>query len=144
MHTGQGFGSRLKLNLIVSIDTECDKGENWNTRHPLSFSNILKGVSDRLQPIFERYSIRPTYLLSPEVIRNSNCVRIFSSLGNNVELGTHFHAEFVEPQSELNAMRTEAFQSDFLPDIEYVKQINLTNNMPLPAPHMAIIPVFPR
>jgi len=118
---------RMKIHLIVSLDTECDKGDGWNTIYPLSFSNIMEGIPNQLAPLWDHFEIRPTFLLSPEVIGNADCASLFRSFGRNVELGTHLHAEFIEPCCNPNALRTEAFQSDYPPDVEYAKLRNLTN-----------------
>ena len=116
----------MKINLIVSLDTECDKGPKWLVRQPLQFTNITQGVPDRLQPLFERLGIKPTYLLSPEILRDEASMRVFGALKGQVELGTHLHAEFIEPQANFQSDNTSAFQSDFAPEIEKEKLINLT------------------
>ncbi|WP_162919996.1 polysaccharide deacetylase family protein [Hanstruepera ponticola] len=115
-----------KIYLSVTIDTECDKGAKWRVKQPLSFINIYNGVVKNLQPIFEKYNVKATYLLSPEVIQDSKSVEIFKSFGNKVELGTHLHSEFIEPEANFNADNTKHYQSDFKPDIEKEKLKNLT------------------
>ncbi len=115
-----------KTILIISLDTECDKGPGWKVRQPLSFKNIIEGVPERLQPLFEEFGIKPTYLLSPEVLKNDECVSLFQSLDGSVELGTHLHAEFIEPEATPLADKTDAFQSDFTPEVEFEKLRNLT------------------
>lgn len=114
------------VKLIVSLDTECDKGPGWKVRQPLSFTNITQGVPERLQPLFELFGIKPTYLLSPEVLKDDACVEIFRSLKGRAELGTHLHAEFIDPYPDWGADNTNAFQSDFPPNIELQKLKNLT------------------
>jgi len=116
-----------KVSLIVSLDTECDKGPDWKIRQPLSFLNITEGIPVRLQPLFESYNIKPTYLLSPEVIRDEECVQLFTSIGNKVELGTHLHAEFIAPDANYMSDKTIAFQSDYDVEIERAKLTNLTS-----------------
>jgi len=114
------------VKLIVSLDTECDKGPAWKVRQPLSFLNIVEGIPDRLQPLFEKYGIKPTYLLSPEILKDDACVEIFRSLEGRAELGTHLHAEFIDPYPDWSTDNTNAFQSDFPPKIEFQKLKNLT------------------
>ena len=116
----------MKIYLFVTLDTECDKGPNWKVRQPLSFNNILEGVPERLQPLFEKYGIKPTYLLSPEVLKNEACVSLFKNLGAKVELGTHLHSEFIEPFDSPETETTESFQNEFEPDVEFEKLKNLT------------------
>jgi len=117
--------NQMKIYLIVSIDTECDKG--WRVRQPLQFKNILEGIPKRLQPLFEKYNIKPTYLLSPEVLINDACVDLFKSLNGSVEFGTHLHAEFIEPDLQLNAEYTNSSQSELSSEIEFEKLKNLTD-----------------
>lgn len=116
----------MRARLVVSLDTECDKGPKWRVRHPLRFGNVLEGVPRRLQPLFDRHGVRPTYLLSPEVLRDDACVALFRDLDGRAELGTHLHAEFIEPRASMDAERTDAFQGELPPFVEYEKLLNLT------------------
>ncbi len=86
-----------KIYLCVSIDCECDKGPGWKTRKPLSFAAITTGIAERLQPLFRRHGAKPTYLLSPEVIRDPASVEALTAIASECELGTHLHGEFAEP-----------------------------------------------
>lgn len=117
----------MRIHLTVTLDTECDRFPDWEVRQPLSFLNILEGVPDRLQPLFERYAVKPTYLLSPEIIQDDACVELFKSLVDRAELAAHLHAEFIEPQADRAARRTPAFQCDYSPEIEQAKLRNLTD-----------------
>ena len=116
----------MKARLAISLDTECDKGPEWRVRRPLAFRNVVEGVPERLQPLFERHGIRPTYLLSPVVLRDDASVTLFRDLDGSAELGTHLHAEFIEPRASMDAERTEAFQGELPPFVEYGKLLNLT------------------
>jgi hypothetical protein len=116
----------MRARLAVSLDTECDKGPKWLVHRPLRFRNVLEGVPERLQPLFDRHGVRPTYLLSPEVIRDDACAGLFRGLEGRAELGTHLHAEFIEPRAAMEAERTDAFQGDLPPLVEYEKLLNLT------------------
>src|SRR5512147_36688 len=82
--------------MAVSIDVECDKDERWAVRRPLTFKGVHEGIGERLTPLFAEYGVRPTYLLSPEVIRDGACADLFREL-QDCELGTHLHPEFVLP-----------------------------------------------
>jgi hypothetical protein len=84
------------LIVAVSIDVECDKDERWVVRRPLTFRGVEEGIGERLVSLFDEYHVRPTYLLSPEVIRNDGCAEMFKGL-QGCELGTHLHPEFVYP-----------------------------------------------
>lgn len=114
-----------KVLLVLSIDTECDKGPAWKTQFPLSFRGVEDAIGKRLQPLFENYGVVPTYLLSPEVIRDSASVDYLGSL-KQVELGTHLHAEFIEPDANFNAEVTASIQALLDPEIERRKLQNLT------------------
>jgi hypothetical protein len=117
---------KVKLNLIVSIDTECDKGPAWKIKRPITFNNILEGIPNRLQPLFDTYEIKPTYLISPEVLLDEGCVGLFRSYGNRIELGTHLHPEFIEPCADWAVDIASSVQRDLAPEDEYNKLLNLT------------------
>lgn len=106
--------------LCVTIDTECDKGEAWKVRRPLAFRGIHDGVARRLQPLFAHFGAKPTYLLSPEVMRDDASVALFRSLASGVELGTHLHGELAEPDA-FEPEVTSVFQRDYAPDVERAK-----------------------
>lgn len=115
-----------KVYLIVSIDTECDKGPGWEIQKPMSFTNIYDGIPKVLTPLFDRYKIKPTYLLSPEIIDDSSSVQVLQELENK-ELGTHLHGEFVEPQSKMDTGRTKIPQLYYSESVEQHKLKNLTD-----------------
>jgi len=116
----------MKVRLAVTLDTECDKGPEWRVRRPLAFRNVWEGVAERLQPLFERHGVKPTYLLSPEVLRDDRSIEMFRALDGRVELGTHLHAEFIEPRAAMDSDRTETFQGALPPFVEYEKLFHLT------------------
>jgi hypothetical protein len=112
--------------LCVSIDTESDKGRGWRSRRPMSFEGITDGVVKRLHPLFERFGAKPTYLLSPEVLRDEACVETFRKLLPSSELGAHLHGEYAEPAA-FEPEVTTAFQRDYTPDVERQKLTYLTD-----------------
>ena len=116
--------------MSVTIDTECDKSPDWSNSNPLTFKSILDGVPNKLQPLFQTYGIKPTYFLSPEVIQDKDSARIFQSIQEECELGTHLHADFIEPMKtadNFDGMHSDAFQTEFSPSIEFQKLDNLTS-----------------
>ncbi len=115
-----------KIFFIISVDTECDKGPNWGIKHPLSFKNVIEGIPERLEPLFERFHIKTTYLISPEVLMDEGSLRVIQSLAKRAELGTHMHTEFIDPYAHWCAERTDSFQQDFSPQIEFQKICSLT------------------
>lgn len=112
--------------LCVSIDTECDKGKGWLTKRPMSFDGVHEGIVNRLQPLFARHGAKPTYLVSPEVLREPRCVEALGKLEGSCELGTHLHGEYAEPGAS-DPARTRAFQRDYPPEIERAKLTYLTD-----------------
>ena len=80
--------------VAVSIDVECDKNERWDVHLPLSFRGVEEGIGSCLTPLFGDYGVRPTYLLSSEVIRHEESADLLRA-ARSCELGTHLHPEFV-------------------------------------------------
>ena len=63
----------------------------------MRFDNITQGINTFLTPLFERYGVRPTYLLSPEVMEHAPSVAALRAIPH-AQLGTHLHAEYCDPQ----------------------------------------------
>ncbi len=113
--------------LVITIDTECDKGENWRIKKPLSFIGIYKGVGEYLQGLFSNLGIKPTYLISPEVMRDHKSVKILlDAKKEGSELGTHLHGEFIEPNMRPNATSTSEYAHNYSDEMEFQKLKNLT------------------
>ncbi len=112
--------------LVLSIDAECDKDQNWNVKRPMSFTNIISGIPQRLTPLFGKYKIKPTYLISPEVLNDEDSVSLLKSM-KNCELGTHLHCEFIDPDANFNSITTLRTQNTLTYEIEYKKISNLTD-----------------
>jgi hypothetical protein len=112
--------------LCVSIDTECDKGPEWRSRRPMSFEGVHVGIVQRLQPLFSSYGAKPTYLVSPEVLRDEQCAQELKSLGAACELGAHLHGEYAEPGAWEPEV-TRDFQRDYEGEIEKRKLTYLTD-----------------
>ena len=114
-----------KIFFLVTIDTECDKGAKWHIQYPLSFNNIYEGIPKVLSPLFGEYNIRPTYLLSPEILYDEKSIQVLLN-EKNVELGTHLHAEFIEPEIMEKPTATFLTQVELRKKVEEEKLINLT------------------
>jgi hypothetical protein len=112
--------------LAVTIDCECDKDARWRSRSPLAFDGVREGVGRRLAPLFRAYGAKPTYLLSPEVLRDAESVEVFASQGTGAELGTHLHGEYAEPGA-FEPEVASAFQRDYPAEIERAKLAYLTD-----------------
>ena len=65
----------------------------------MGFAGIHDGVRKRLHPLFLSMGAKPTYLLSPEIMRDEACVDVFRSIEHESELGTHLHGEYAEPDA---------------------------------------------
>lgn len=115
---------KKRVYIVVSIDTECDKDPNWEIPQPMQFKNltIQKAV---LGPLYDKYKIKPTYLLSPEILKYEECVNIFKEF-ESIELGTHLHEEFVAPDENMLSKRTKNIQGDLSLEVEQAKMRNLT------------------
>lgn len=112
--------------LCVSVDTECDKGEGWRTQRPLAFAGVRQGIGERLQPLFARFGAKPTYLVSPEVLRDEASVEVLRRCEPSCELGVHLHGEFVEPHA-FEPDVTRAFQRHYPPAVERAKATAATD-----------------
>ena len=114
-----------EVRLAVTIDTECDKGSDWKTRFPLGFRSVTEGIRERLTPLFREHGVRPTYLLSPEILRDDASVATLAAL-DDCELGTHLHGEFIEPEADFAAPVTSTPQIAYSREVERAKLRNLT------------------
>jgi glycosyltransferase involved in cell wall biosynthesis len=115
--------------LVVTIDTECDKSANWRTAAPLTFKGVTHAIPGRLQPLFARKGVRPTYLLSPEVITDPESCEVLRSL-SGVELTTHLHGDYITPRIKtwnFAGTITDEMQCEYPPDLERAKLATLTD-----------------
>ncbi len=116
----------MRAYLCVSIDTECDKGLGWKSKRPLAFDGIFEGIVARLQPLFNVHGAKPTYLLSPEVIRDAESAEALRNLKGASELGAHLHGEYAEPGA-FEPEVTKDFQRDYTEEVERQKLTYLTD-----------------
>ncbi|QZT36382.1 hypothetical protein K5X82_14115 [Halosquirtibacter xylanolyticus] len=110
-------------NIIITIDTECDKSVDWSNSEPISFFGIHVGVKTRLQPLFEKYNIKPVYFISYEVMCNRESVDYFKDLHqrNKCELGTHLHFEYINAKFEnIQGKHCDGIQSELSLDDERI------------------------
>jgi hypothetical protein len=112
--------------LCVSIDCECDKGPGWKTQLPLRFAGVHRGIAERIHPMVTRHGGKPTYLLSPELLRDPACVEALASL-RSCELGTHLHGEMAEPGAFAPEVTSDV-QRDYPRAIEHAKLASLTSS----------------
>lgn len=121
----------MEVYFVITIDTEIDRKGNWEIYNDDgTFFSVLDGIPKKLTPLFDQFEVKPTYLLSSEVIENKNCVTALKNT-DNCELGTHLHGDLIEPQRKIYKLSgytpAHAMQCSYPKEIEYQKLKNLTN-----------------
>lgn len=117
------------IYLVVTIDVEPNCTPTWNYSNPLRFDGVRVGIKERLQPLFNKYGIVPTYLINNIVLEDQESVGVFKKLEGVFELGAHLHPEFIEPDKSISnyaGSRGEANSCFYPPDIEFKKIQNIT------------------
>jgi hypothetical protein len=115
--------------LVITIDVEPDCSPNWRYSDPLTFNGVHEGIAKRLQPLFNKYGITPTYLINNVVLEDDASIQTFRQLEGKFELGTHLHPEFIEPgKTEFDYRGKKGIaNSCFYPaDIEFEKIKSIT------------------
>jgi hypothetical protein len=119
-------GSRVaRVVICVSIDCECDKGPRWRSQRPLRFVGVTDGIARRVAPLFAHHRAKPTYLISPELLRDDASVAVLRRQRSSAELGTHLHGEYAEPGA-CDPDVTLAVQRDYPEVVERAKLAWLT------------------
>ena len=87
------------MYFIISIDTEEDNWDNFRDKPTLR--NIQKIPA--LQELFDRYEVRPTYLITYPVTCDKRSVEILKSIldSGKCEIGTHLHPWNTPPIDEV-------------------------------------------
>ena len=108
----------------VTIDTEPDCDIHWRRSLPLSFESVTYGIPQLLRPIWDTYSIKPVYFISPEVAGSGECCGVLKKeIQLGAEIGTHLHSEYIEPQKKFDNSAGTA--SDEFPCFAYSKEVEL-------------------
>lgn len=118
----------MKRYFCITIDVEPDCSPSWLRSDPLTFENIEMGIDKILHPLFAEYEIKPTYFISPEVMKHPQSVKVLKSL-KNCELGAHLHSEYIEPElkyTDPTGTRSSEFPSNLPDDIEFEKIKSIT------------------
>ena len=86
--------------LVVTIDTEADNQWSVAGRRRPFFQNIR--ALPRVEALFEKYGVRPTYLLTHDVASDAESARYFKKLvkEDRCEVGAHFHPWTTPPITE--------------------------------------------
>ena len=114
-----------KRFLIVSIDTEGDSRAGWCLRYPFEIRGVTEGIRERLTPLFQKYGIPPTYLLSHEILKNPEAVEILKQI-SDCELGTHLHWDAPNQYPYHDRMHRYMMQGLFSYEEEYAQMECLT------------------
>ncbi len=87
------------LNLIVTVDVEED---NWGHGHSEYTVENIRTIL-RLQNLFDRYGIKPTYLVSYQVASHVWAIDILAKIRSEekCEIGTHLHPWNTPPLMEV-------------------------------------------
>lgn len=120
----------MRYYITISIDVEPDSSsQSWRYSDPLSFSGINVGIARILQPLFNKYNFKPTYLINNVVLEDSSSVDVLKNLVGDFELGAHLHSEFITPLKEhvtYAGILPNGNQCSYTPEIEYEKIRTLT------------------
>ena len=87
------------MKLIVTIDTEED---NWGSYNPTGNTVENIGYIRELQELFDKYDVKPTYLLTYPVATDDNSVSLLRGVmeRGGCEIGTHCHPWNTPPFKE--------------------------------------------
>lgn len=119
-------------NFFFTIDVEVDKSKDWSISPEASFSSITYGLNDLLFPLLNKYNIKSTLFLSPEVLENKQCIStLLNNQSENIEYATHLHGEFISPVKTLYPdnmpyKKADKFQTEYSVEVEFQKLKNLT------------------
>jgi hypothetical protein len=119
----------MRKFFTITIDVEPDCTPTWQYSDPLTFFGVSKGITERLQPLFNKHRAKPTYLINNVVLEHDQSVDTFLKLDGSFELGTHLHSEFIEPErlfSDYAGKKGEANQCALPPEVEMAKMRSIT------------------
>lgn len=110
--------------LAVTIDTETDS-RRWKPEFPYTLRNI-KAIP-KLQKLFDRYGVRPTYLITYPVARDLESAKILRNITDRCEVGSHLHPWTSPPFSS----EKERFELSYphRSNLEREKLLNLTQTI---------------
>lgn len=119
------------MKFILTIDTEGDN--QWDHGRKLTVENIK--FIPRLQDLCNKYSIKPTYLVTSEVCDDPFAKEIFNDylVSDKAEIGAHLHSWTTPPFLDKNGYRfnddIHAFASELPIELVSQKIKNLTNQI---------------
>lgn len=118
------------MKFCITIDVEPDCRPDWVYSNPLEFRGIIEGIAGRLEPLFMRLGVKPTYMVSNVVLDDARSSDILARLNSGAELGSHLHPEFIEPErvySDYAGRRGLANCCFLPPDLQRAKLGNITS-----------------
>jgi hypothetical protein len=119
------------MKFILTIDTEGDN--QWNHGCELTVANIR--YVPRFQKLCEKYSIKPTYLVTSEVCEDAFAREIFKDYikADKAEIGAHLHSWTTPPFQNKDGFRyndvNHAFATELPEHILSEKIVYLTNQI---------------
>ncbi len=115
-----------KVSLVVTVDVEED---NWGIhRSDLTAENVKE--INRLQVLFDRYGIRPSYLVSYQVASCDWAANILANIlaEGKCEIGSHLHPWNTPPLKE-NLSEANSMLSNLPYELQIEKLGTLTNRI---------------
>ncbi|BHH86295.1 polysaccharide deacetylase family protein [Desulforhopalus sp. 52FAK] len=115
------------MYFIVTIDTEEDNWSKYSVNeNPVS--NIEKVIS--LQKLFDKYQIRPTYLITYPVATNTRSVEILKTIqdAGKCEIGMHCHPWNTPPFDKERIIQKEATMLCNLPEKLVLEKMKILHN----------------
>ena len=122
------FGGQKRF-LIVTVDTEEEGLWSGEFRSRATVKNISQ--APLFQRICNRYGIRPTYVVTTPVVRDteaSNTLNVFFQEGQ-CEVGTHVHPWNSPPITEFDSQRKYSYMCNLPSEVQYEKLANLTEEI---------------
>ncbi len=119
----------MRRSLAVTVDTEADA--LWQRPRAVACQNVRR--LPPFQALCEELGIRPTYLVSYEVLEDPGAARILKDLmaGGRCEIGAHLHPDTTPPREgrEGGASRGEPYAFEFPPELIREKVAHLTRRL---------------
>ena len=116
--------------LIVTFDVDLGYFGDWSAPSSQFFKGVTDVVPNQMDPLFQRFGIRPTYLLSPAVMTHIESCEVLRGL-DSCELGTCLNGDYVVPQIKGRyfdepTTKVNAMQWEYPPELEKAKLEVLT------------------
>ena len=115
----------MKTYFVVTIDTEIDSSD-WKPKLLWSLKNIR--AIPKLQNLFKKYNVRPTYLITYPIAKDKQSVNMFEEFlkKGEIEIGAHLHPWTTPPfSSEKEKIKLGYPHHSFL-ELEKLKMLTQT------------------